>query len=70
MSNCLMEATIQQAFKNCGCYPSYMFPSNDSCFGDSLICFKSSMSLLGIVNENHLINAISVCYNPTNHRKT
>ena len=48
MSNCLLEAAIQKAYEKCSCIPSYMFPSNDSCFGDSLNCFKSQMYYLGI----------------------
>ena len=47
MSNCLVEAAIQEAYRSCECYPGYLFSSNDSCFGDSLNCFKTSLYYLG-----------------------
>ena len=49
MFNCLVEAAVQQAYNECGCYPGYLVLSNNTCYGDSLRCFKRVFYYLGIV---------------------
>ena len=48
MFNCLVEAAVQEAYKNCGCYPGYLFSSNNTCYGHSFRCFKQVFYYLGI----------------------
>ena len=45
--NCLMEAAMQEGYRKCSCYPGYLRPSNNSCQGESLSCFKHVLSHLG-----------------------
>ena len=48
MMNCLVEAAVQEAYKECGCYPGYLVLSNNTCFGDSFRCFRRVFNDLGI----------------------
>ena len=48
MFNCLVEAAVQEAYNECGCYPGYLLISNNTCYGDSLRCFKRVFYYLGI----------------------
>ena len=45
--NCLMEAAMQEGYRKCSCYPGYLWPSNNSCQGESLSCFKHVLNHLG-----------------------
>ena len=47
MFNCLYEAAMQEAIKNCSCYPGYLSPSNSSCSGKSLRCFQDVFYYIG-----------------------
>ena len=63
MNNCLYEATMQVAYKNCSCYPGkksklklqrcvfffsgFMMASNVSCLAGSLHCFNEDFYYLG-----------------------
>ena len=55
MMNCLVEAAVQEAYKECGCYPGYLVLSNNTCFGDSFRCFRRVFNDLGIkVSDTYL----------------
>ena len=45
--NCLMEAVLQEGSNRCSCYPGYLIPSNHTCQGESLSCFKNVINELG-----------------------
>ena len=48
MSNCLTEAAVQAASKQCSCIPGDFEVSNESCFGESLNCFMGVYQNLGL----------------------
>ena len=56
MMNCLVEAAVQEAYKECGCYPGYLVLSNNTCFGDSFRCFRRVFNDLGIKVSDILLN--------------
>ena len=50
--NCLMEASMQEGLRRCSCYPGYLMPSNNSCQGESLSCFRDVLYDLGYLQNN------------------
>ena len=61
MSNCLVEAAVQVAHEKCSCYPSFLFLSNNTCFGESLSCFRKEFSYIGTISSQTNICKPSVC---------
>ena len=50
MSNCLFEATLQRIEKECNCVPRYFaseVPEIEICQGQSVLCMKELLDLIG-----------------------
>ena len=64
MSNCLFEATLQRIEKECNCVPRYFaseVPEIEICQGQSVLCMKELLDLIGD-NRTVLDNGIEkVC---------
>ena len=43
---------MQEGYRRCSCYPGYIRPSNNSCQGESLSCFKDVLYDLGNSKKN------------------
>ena len=54
MSNCLVEASIQSAERQCGCIPGEIKASDNPCQGPRLKCFTDIMNMIG-TNEEYPI---------------
>ena len=64
MSTCLAEAAIQEAHRQCSCYPGYLRASNKTCHAESLACFADVYSNLGTIGHkksnknNYILNLV------------
>ena len=47
MPNCLFEAAMQEAYQTCDCIPSFIYQTQNQCFGKKLRCYFDIIEKLG-----------------------
>ena len=47
MSNCLLQAALQEAHRTCDCIPSYILDSGKPCYGKKLRCYFNIIERIG-----------------------